>query len=217
MERELSDACKRGVYDVVCYLLETVPGLNVNWKDSTGSTPLMKACSSGRLDIVRRLVEAGADVDVRNNDGNTALCWACWCSPNGSREEEDYINVVRYLICECRANVNLASDSKKTALMRSCQLRSLEMIRLLVENGANVNASTQSGWTPLMFVCVRGSSVCLDIVRYLVIKGGARVSACNEKGEMAINMPRIKPAVFSFLLRMMGGPGSFVPETWRGA
>lgn len=217
-EKELSDACDRGVYDVVCYLLETVPGLDVNYQDDYGITPLMRACSSGRLDIVRRLVEAGANVDAPKNNGHSALCWTCW--EGCVSKEKNYANIVRYLVRDCRANVNVASDTGQTALMWVCQWRyrsALETIRLLVvDGGADVNASTYNGWTPLMFAGLRGNSECLDVVRYLVTRCGADVSARTSGGEMAIDMVR-NTAVFSFLLSMMGGPGRLVPEAWRGA
>jgi len=41
-----------------------------------GQTALMLAVSHGRLDMVRMLMEAGADVNMRDEDGSTALMCA---------------------------------------------------------------------------------------------------------------------------------------------
>ena len=47
-------------------------GANVNMRGESGYTPLMFASLNNRLDVVRKLIEAGADVNVQN-DGDTAL------------------------------------------------------------------------------------------------------------------------------------------------
>ena len=47
----------------------------INIKDGRG--PLLLACSAGNENITRRLVLAGADVDVQAEDGMTCLMCAC--------------------------------------------------------------------------------------------------------------------------------------------
>lgn len=42
-----------------------------------GQTALMLAVSHGRLDMVKMLLEAGADVNIQDEDGSTALMCAC--------------------------------------------------------------------------------------------------------------------------------------------
>ena len=43
-----------------------------------GRTPLHNASRDGDLDEVRRLLEAGADIEARDNEGETPLHDACW-------------------------------------------------------------------------------------------------------------------------------------------
>lgn len=52
-------------------------GVDLEVKDSEGSTALLIASYSGHTETVEVLLEAGADVKVKDNDGNTALSWAC--------------------------------------------------------------------------------------------------------------------------------------------
>ena len=49
-------------------------GTDLNQKDAmSGSTPLITASSFGKYKIAQLLIEAGADLTIKNNDGATAL------------------------------------------------------------------------------------------------------------------------------------------------
>ncbi len=49
-------------------------GSDLNEREPTmGSTPLISASLFGKTEVVRALVEAGADVNLQNNEGSTAL------------------------------------------------------------------------------------------------------------------------------------------------
>ena len=53
-----------------------------------GQTALMLAVSHGRLDMVRMLINAGADVNIQDEDGSTALMCAA---------EHGHLAIVKYL------------------------------------------------------------------------------------------------------------------------
>ena len=49
-------------------------GSDLNEKEpAVGSTPLISAAVFGKTEIARALIEAGADVNLKNNEGSTAL------------------------------------------------------------------------------------------------------------------------------------------------
>ncbi|WP_430408661.1 ankyrin repeat domain-containing protein [Kordia sp.] len=49
-------------------------GTDINTKDAmTGSTPLITAVSFGKKEIAKALIDAKADLSIKNNDGSTAL------------------------------------------------------------------------------------------------------------------------------------------------
>jgi ankyrin repeat protein len=56
----------------LCYEL----GMDVNTANSMGLTALMGAANRGSDDIIRFLVEKGARLDARDNEGRTPLTWA---------------------------------------------------------------------------------------------------------------------------------------------
>ena len=76
----LEEAVVGGHEVVVDRLLEA--GADVDRQNEDGGTPLMIAAATGRLDIVRQLVEAGANVNVIT-DGEAALSCAASCGHLG--------------------------------------------------------------------------------------------------------------------------------------
>lgn len=58
-------------------------GTDINTKDPFGgSSPLISACVFGKPGIARILIDAGADINLQNNDGSTALHSAAFfCRP----------------------------------------------------------------------------------------------------------------------------------------
>jgi hypothetical protein len=58
-------------------------GTDLNTKDPYGgSSPLISACLLGKTELAKILMDAGADLNVRNNEGSTALITAAFfCRP----------------------------------------------------------------------------------------------------------------------------------------
>ena len=81
-------------------------GANVNYQDDddNGFTALMWAVLINNIDIIRQLLQAGADVHIQDKDGATALILACagsgWWDlpPDVHRLSDDYRDTVRLLL-----------------------------------------------------------------------------------------------------------------------
>ena len=61
---------------VVAALPDAAAAIDLNHPNNNGDTPLIIASYWGKPEVVRVLLAAGADKDLRNNDGKTALDWA---------------------------------------------------------------------------------------------------------------------------------------------
>ncbi len=80
------------------------------------------------------------------------------------------------------ATVNQKNVGGATALHMACREKNFEIVKILVENEAEVNATDNEGWTPLMRGALAGDK---DIVDLLLVKG-AQASSVNSSGESAI-------------------------------
>ena len=116
--------------------------------------------------MLRLLLEHGAPVDGRNEDGVTYLQVAI---------ENDDEEIVELLI-ERVANVNVTDEYGATPLM---QVESLDLMRLLIDRGANVNAADKEGQTALHRVVLEPGKFELA---ELLIAQGANVNARDNEG-----------------------------------
>ena len=129
MEIELLDASKGGDLEKVTSLIEC--GAQIDTTDKNGDTPLMHSAENGHLEIVKFLVEKGASECWRNKAGWTPLCYAA------IRGRYDVVN---YLLDHC-ANINAYCQGSSILMwVIRQQNNSLEMVKLLVDRGADINA-----------------------------------------------------------------------------
>ena len=88
------------------------------------------------------MLESRADVDIKNRDGRSPLLQALSCTTSGSAEAE----VARCtkgadLLLKARANVEKTDDMGKPALVYACEMGCTDLVKMLLEAGAEVNQS----------------------------------------------------------------------------
>ena len=124
-------------------------------------TVLHDAASEGRLTIAEILLDAGANVNVRNKDGETPLYWAA---------KKGRTDLARLLL-ERKADPNLQESIKQRTPLHEAAFRGYqEITELLVANGANINAHDKAGKSPLFYATDEGHN---EIVEQLK-KAGAK-------------------------------------------
>lgn len=107
------------------------------------SQPLMIAVQQGHFKITEALLRHGADPNLRERNGETAL----WMAVVHER-----IDICRLLLAH-KADPNLAhKDSNFTPLISAIIHKSMELVKLLVENGADVNQPLDNQCTPGLFL-----------------------------------------------------------------
>ena len=120
-------------------------GVNVNRVPvDEGLTVLMWASSEGSFDIVKILVTAGADVNLKIKTGYTALMAGSVCIEG----IDDNMDVIRYLV-KAGADIHALSNDNETALMNAARNGNLAAVSLYISKGADMNAKNNKGLTAL--------------------------------------------------------------------
>ena len=184
-------ACKNGHLEIVELLLQK--GAHMNFENKRHETALMAAAEGGNVEVVNLLLEHGADTSTGGD--KTALSLACeqgsvevvkvlltkikfftkmitrdiecfgWNfeythSPLSIAVEHGNIELVKWFL-EGSADV----DKMAKMLFLAISKRNDNMVKALLENGANVNETGEGGWTALMQASFLGES---DIVQTLL-------------------------------------------------
>lgn len=172
-------------------------GADVNAPDANGNTPLIAAASAissrndptpfpgnqrtgketlqtaSLLKMVEILLAKGAEVQARNQNGDTALM-AATNSPELTR-----------ILLRNHADVNAQNLMGETALSRASGYNAnIKTVQLLLGAGANVNSRDQSGRTPLVNAALANKA---DVVN-LLLKHGAQANVKDAKGNSLMTL-----------------------------
>jgi ankyrin repeat protein len=202
----LFKACEDGSLDIAKVLVDA--GANINFKSKERYTPLffavqynrkpiveylvskgvkidekngqlehtamIKACEDGSLDIVKVLVDAGANINLKSKGEFSPLLYAV---------ENKRKPIVEYLVSK---GVNI--DEKNghlgnTALIKACEFGSLDIAKVLVDAGANINLKSKAGFTPLFYAVQKNHK---PVVEYLISKGVNVDEKNGQEGSSAL-------------------------------
>lgn len=176
--------------------------VNIDDQDDKGMTALMHAISSEIcFDCIEYLINKGANRTIKNNNGKTALDIAIegrhkltkflltmYDKPNEEITNgltplmfainNEFKDSAKILITEYNVDVKNKDLYDRTALHHACSKdnRFLDIVQLLIDEGADVNAEDNAVDTPLHYVSLNGN---LDVVKLLIDKG-ANVNAENS-------------------------------------
>jgi len=209
-------------------------GVDINFGDVDNVTPLVAAIMNKQYTLAKFLIDRGADVNVVDAGGRTALYAAIdirnedWTAmPNRTTDDPlPAFDVVKGLVdhgakldvpltrpLTVRSGMDFGDTTLgagATPLMRAARAGDHAVIRLLLEKGANVTATTRQGTTALMFAGgigyrdknTRGSeSDALESVKVL-IAAGLDINQTNTAGENILHGAALRGAdtIVQFLL-----------------
>ncbi|XP_063677097.1 ankyrin repeat domain-containing protein 27-like [Bolinopsis microptera] len=163
--------------------------LNLRWKDITVGTPfnssgvsiLHIAAQNNYTNMLELLLEQGADVNIVDSAGRSALHLACHRSICASS--------VLLLIAH-KANANTGDNLGRTPLHEVCERGHTDILQSMIYQKINlrVNAEAHNGDTPLHLAARYGYG---DIVS-LLLDVGASMSIRNNKGETPLSSAHSK-------------------------
>lgn len=184
LNNNLISAVKQGCLDSVKYLVEN--GSEINWVSMTpadGSPPLHCAYKSGYLEIIRYLLESGADVNQEDRYGylsSRKLECVSGVSLLQRAVHRGDLQTIHYLVSEKNVNIN-AVIGGCAAIHLATEAKNFEIVKYLLENGADVNTQDVNGDSPLHYSCVFIDTDPFYTLYFIAY--GANLKLVNQKGE----------------------------------
>lgn len=139
-------------YENTNFLIQN--GANVNQANAFGKTPLFYAIEFNRLDIIKLLLDNGANVNQKYINNNEKLALSANIGSN-----------TPYFITFCALE-----HTSKNVLMHAAAYGNIEILKLLISKGANLNAVDDLGFNALDFALAAGKKENADYLKSLGLK-----------------------------------------------
>ncbi|ORX44721.1 ankyrin [Piromyces finnis] len=162
-------AIQTGSLPIIELLIENGANVNHIIKNKNKSV-LTFAIELSELEIVKHLVNCGADVNFKNESGVSIL---------GEAIDNLKWEIFKFLV-NFNANNCMSGDIyEKDIVEKVIANNKLDILKFLVINNLNINMKDKEGNTPLAYAIKAQNS---DIVKYL-IENGANINHKNNKGQ----------------------------------
>ncbi|KAJ5924217.1 hypothetical protein N7466_008404 [Penicillium verhagenii] len=197
----VSSASLKGHAEVVQLLLTQSPMPSLKEADKNGYSALNLAAYYGHLETLNLLLEHNADIESKNNVGQTPLLSAVW---------QGHIKVVKVLLAK-GADHLVQDNANYTAINVASANGHTEVVKILLAQvpSPSLSAPDRNGWTPLNKAAYNGH---LEIVT-LLMEHGADIESKSNKGMMPLHSA-IKNGHTEVIRLLLAQKPS--PLTWRG-
>ena len=118
----------------------------------TGATAFMLAAKAADVEVMRLLLDQGADPDIFTDDNITPLMAAAgiaWASNQDRASLDQVLEAVSLLVEEWGADVNFISDTGETAMHAAAYRGANNVVKYLHQQGARLDVIAKDGRTPL--------------------------------------------------------------------
>lgn len=159
-------------FSIMIFILISTSHIGINYCfaiSSSDKNKLREACANGDLDKVKDIVGGTSDVDIDLGFGITPLSISC---------EKGQLEIAQYFI---NRGAKL-SNKKYMPFQLAVGNGHLEIVKIILDSGVDVNAKFHDGGTALMEASNEGQ---ISIVKFLLTKG-AKVDEMNSAGSTAL-------------------------------
>lgn len=188
---EFFEAIEDGDIESVRRLLDATPAL-LHEKNEHGLTPLMCAVSSmdRTSQLVQVLIEAGANVNAKTDEGSTALHWMV--DVNGPTGSGEMPGQIARLLVDAGADIEALQHWGWTPLMQAALQGTSDELQALVDVGGDVNKSFPTDSMPECFAGCTTLAVTLGRPAKLriLIDAGVNLSATDAYGQTVLEHAR---------------------------
>ncbi len=182
-------------------------GAKVDAQNKFGWTALILSAFNGHAEIAKKLLEAGAKVDIKQKDGETALHIACGRGNTQVAEallnagakveiqDKDGLTPIFYAarygkteLVELLLKTGISTETSynkygiSVLMWAAMTQKNPDVVKLLLNAGASVDAKAKSGETALMLAACAGNSEIVEIL----LQAGADFTVRDNKGQSAM-------------------------------
>lgn len=203
-KKAMEEATRMGHTSLAEYLSSLEPPSDVNALDEKGQAPIHLANWVSYIKEVTALLERGAEINLKNASGETPLLSLTSISSGASKNDITYFSDMILFLLEHGADPKIVDKQNQTALHHIVAATNLtdiagateRVMQMLLDNGADINAPGQGGFTPLHEAVFYGNETA---VAFLVRKG-ANTEALNSAGRTPLKMlQRDNPKITALL------------------
>lgn len=168
------DAVQHGHVDIVSqFLADLDDGTFVSAKQHDGRTALHLAVSEQHVDIIEILLKYGADTEAIAEDGRRPLFIA---AEQGDSKTVD-------ILAKAGASVESSNDkAHSTALLAACGLEHNDVVQLLIQLEANIEAALADGRRPLFIAVASGNA---ELTQHLLQAGADKTIVLEDGRDLA--------------------------------
>jgi ankyrin repeat protein len=158
---------------IILFLLEK--GANIDIGNNEGLTPLQMAANTDNCEAVSLLLQRCAHVESRSLAGPTALQYAAW---KGHWTAFDLLRIGG-------ADINVWNKLGETLLHEQARYsKSISIASKLLDQGANIEARTSQGYTPLQCAAMAANKTMFNFL----LDKGAKIEVETAKGETLLHV-----------------------------
>ncbi|XP_048522674.1 serine/threonine-protein phosphatase 6 regulatory ankyrin repeat subunit A [Dendroctonus ponderosae] len=202
--------------EMIAHMSPTDAQKALNRQNANGWTPLLIASHRGHIDLVNNLLANHARVDVFDSDGRSALHLAAEhgylhvCdslltnkafinskSRNGRTAlhlaaMNGYVHLVKFLIKDHNAVIDILTLKKQTPLHLAAGAGQIEVCKLLLELGADIDATDEDGQKPIHAACQNNYS---EVAKLFLQQHPSLVMATTKDGNTCAHIAAAQGSV----------------------
>ncbi|KAL6697946.1 ankyrin repeat-containing domain protein [Trichoderma pleuroticola] len=164
LERQAKERSKREKHEA---------WLQARRNKNNNGTSLHEAAVNGRVNVIRSLLDRGANIEAENRDGNSPLFMAAWHGKVAVAE----------MLLNRGAYVQPVNNYGNTPLHDAAQTGQVAMAVLLLDRGADMEAKNHDGNSPLFMAAWHGKVA----VAKMLLDRGANIQLANEYGNTSLH------------------------------
>ena len=137
------------------------------------STPLHAAALANARQTAEVLLQNGADINAKDDEGGTSLHFAALANARETAE----------VLLQNGADINAKDDEGATSLHFAALANARQTAEVLLQNGADINAKAEGGVTPLDYAALANAWQTAEVL----LQNGAEVNAKNDNGVTSLH------------------------------